>query len=54
MFSSLESFSIFFFVCLGLIVLGIIFEDKLIEIEERVSKNGKSKQKAKVYGRNNK
>ena len=35
MFSSLESFSIFFFVCLGLIVSAIVFEDKLIALEEK-------------------
>lgn len=35
MFASLESFSVFFFVSLALIVLGIAFEDKLIAIEKK-------------------
>lgn len=38
MFSSLESFSIFFFVSLALIILGVVFEEKLINFEERVIK----------------
>ena len=43
MFASLESFSVFFFTCLALVVLGIAFEDKLIAIEERY--DAKKKQK---------
>lgn len=50
MFASLESFSVFFFVCLGLIILAMVFEDKLIEFEERRMKRGKNKQKTKSYG----
>ena len=54
MFASLESFSIFFFSCLVMIILGVVFEEKLIEIEERVITNAKSKQKAKKRCRNRK
>lgn len=35
MFASLESFSIFFFTVVALIVTAIFFEDKLIDLEER-------------------
>ena len=35
MFANLESFSIFFFSCLALIVLAIVFEDKLIDLEAK-------------------
>lgn len=35
MFASLESFNLFFFPCLALIVLGVIFEDKLIAFEDK-------------------
>ena len=35
MFASLESFSVFFFTCLTLIILAIVFEDKLVALEER-------------------
>lgn len=52
MFASLESFSVFFFSCLVLIILGIVFEEKLINIEERVSEYAKSHKKAKMH-RNN-
>lgn len=34
MFPTMKSFLIFFFVMLALIVLGILFEEKLIEFEE--------------------
>ena len=35
MFANLESFSIFFFACLALIVIAIAFEDKLIALEKK-------------------
>lgn len=35
MFANLESFSIFFFACLALIVLAIAFEDKLVALEKK-------------------
>lgn len=38
MFATLESFSIFFFIGLALILLGVIFEEKLIEFESRIAK----------------
>lgn len=38
MFANLESFSIFFFACLSLIVLAILFEDKLIALETKREK----------------
>ncbi len=47
MFASLESFSIFFFVSLALIVLAIIFEEKLIALEKRIDKKIASKKAAK-------
>lgn len=48
MFASLESFSLFFFISLALIVLGIVFEDKLIALEEkRIEKKTQKKGKAK-------
>ena len=48
MFASLGSFSVFFFTCLALIVLGIVFEDKLIAIvEKHDAKKNRRKEKAK-------
>lgn len=47
MFASLESFSIFFFVSLALIVLAIIFEEKLIAVEKRIDKRIAAKKAAK-------
>ena len=47
MFSSLGSFSIFFFSCLTLIVLCIWYEDKIVEFIERREKNADKKCKAK-------
>lgn len=47
MFASLESFSIFFFVSLALIVLAIVFEEKLIALEKRIDKRIASKKAAK-------
>lgn len=38
MFASLESFSVFFFSCVALIVLAIIFEEKLTAIVEKFDK----------------
>lgn len=35
MFANLESFSIFFFTCVALIVLAVAFEDKLIDLEKK-------------------
>lgn len=37
MFATLESFSIFFFTGLALIILGVIFEEKLIAVENRIA-----------------
>ena len=36
MFSSLETFNVFFFIGLALIVLGVLFEEKLIEVEDKI------------------
>ena len=47
MFATLESFSVFFFTCLTLIILGIIFEEKLIAIEKKVDKKLAQKKAAK-------
>ena len=47
MFATLESFSIFFFTCLALIVLGIVFEEKLISIEKKIDKKIAQKKAAK-------
>ena len=33
MFNSADSFAVFFFTCLALIILGIVFEDELIALE---------------------
>ena len=38
MFSSLESFSVFFFSGLILLILGIIFDDKLIALERKIDR----------------
>ena len=38
MFATLESFSIFFFTCLALIVLGIVFEEKLVALEKKIDR----------------
>lgn len=47
MFANLESFSIFFFTCLSLIVLAIVFEDKLIALEEKREKRSAARRTAK-------
>lgn len=47
MFASLESFSIFFFASLTVIILAIIFEEKLIALEKRIDKKIASKKAAK-------
>lgn len=46
MFANLESFSIFFFTCLALIVLAIAFEDKLIAIEKKHDRKKAAKRHA--------
>lgn len=43
MFASLESFNIFFFPCLALIILGIVYEEKLIALEEKCDRKRKGK-----------
>lgn len=35
MFTSINSFAAFFFTCLTLIILGIVFEEKLIALEKK-------------------
>ena len=45
MFSSLETFSVFFFIGLALIVLGVVFEEKLIEAEKKAFSKLKRKDK---------
>ncbi len=47
MFATLESFSIFFFIGLALIILGVIFEEKLIAVENKIAKNIRRKKYAK-------
>lgn len=47
MFATLESFSVFFFTSLALIILGIIFEDKFIALEKRIDKKIAQKKAAK-------
>jgi len=53
MFNSLESFSVFFFTVLTLIVFAIIFEDKLVALEERRERNHRNKRynKSRCNGR---
>ncbi len=41
MFNSIETFSVFFFTCLALIILGIVFEEKLIEFEVKLTNKRK-------------
>ncbi len=41
MFNSADSFAVFFFTCLALIILGIVFEEKLIEIEVKLTNKRK-------------
>ena len=38
MFTSLESFSVFFFTGLALLLLGIIFDKQLIKLEKKIDK----------------
>ncbi len=47
MFATLESFSIFFFTCLSLIVLAIVFEDKLISLEAKREKKAAARRASK-------
>ena len=56
MFSSLESFSVFFFTCLILIILGIVFEEKLIEVERKFDRwcRNRKYQKALATAKTNK
>lgn len=49
MFTSLESFSVFFFVSLAFILLGIIFEEKLVELEDKMSRKSAMRKKAKKH-----
>ena len=46
MFASPESFAAFFFTCMALVILGIVFEDKLIALEDKHTQR-KSKHKNK-------
>lgn len=49
MFANLESFSIFFFACLALIVFAIAFEDKLVALEKKsAAKKNRAKNVRKV------
>ncbi len=47
MFATLESFSIFFFTCLALLVLAIVFEEKLIALEAKREKKAAARRAAK-------
>lgn len=49
MFANLESFSIFFFTCLSLIVLAILFEDKLVALEAKREKKAAARRNAKRH-----
>ncbi len=46
MFANLESFSIFFFTCLALIILAIAFEDKLTALEKKHNRKKAAKRHA--------
>lgn len=46
MFTSLESFSAFFFVSFAIILLGILFEEKLVAVEIRMHKKSQIKKRA--------
>lgn len=48
MFDTLEFFSIFYFATLSLIVLGILFEDKLVKAEFRLREKYSKKRKERV------
>lgn len=53
MFVNLESFSIFYFTCLVLVILGIVFEDQLIALEKKhEAKHTKKKTTIKEVHRN--
>ena len=54
MFATLESFSIFFFIGLALIVLGVIFEEKLIAIENKIAKKVRRKKAIRKHASVNK
>lgn len=45
MFNSADSFAVFFFTCLALIILGIVFEDELIALEDRITNKRKERVK---------
>ncbi len=47
MFTSLESFSIFFFTSLALLLLGIIFDKQLISLEKKIDRKIAQKKAAK-------
>lgn len=49
MFANLESFSIFFFTCLSLIALAILFEDKLVALETKREKKAAARRAAKKH-----
>ena len=53
MFATLESFSIFYFICLALIILAIVFEDKLTAfVVKHEKKHAKKKTTIKEVRRN--
>lgn len=53
MFATLESFSMFYFTCLALVILGIVFEDQLIALEKKhKAKHAKKKTTIKEVHRN--
>lgn len=53
MFVNLESFSIFYFTCLVLVILGIVFEDQLIALEKKhTAKHAKKKATIKEVHKN--
>lgn len=45
MFNSADSFAVFFFTCLAFIILGIVFEDELIALEDKISNKRKERVK---------
>lgn len=47
MFATLEGFSVFFFICLALIVLCVWYEDEISKFIERRESNGNKKRKTK-------
>lgn len=45
MFNRADSFAVFFFTCLALIILGIVFEDELTALEDRTINKRKERVK---------